>query len=308
MPSSPQIAPAELAGAVKRRGAALALDRLDLTLVPGQVTALLGPNGAGKSTAVGLLTGALNLDAGAARLFGADPRTPRARRRLGVMLQAAGMPRGLTVAEQIDLFAGCYPAPRSVADCVELAGLAGLEKRRCAALSGGQQRRLQFALALCGRPDLLILDEPTTAMDAESRRALWAVVRAEAARGAAVLITTHHLEEAEALADRVVVIDRGRMIADATPAQLKARAAAGAIRCRTRLTDDDLSALPGVTGVVRQGAGVVLTSVRPQQSVSALLAADPLLEDLTLTGASLEDAFTRLIAAAAGGGDLEIAA
>lgn len=291
---------AELHEVRKRRGSAVALDGLSLALEAGQVVALLGPNGAGKSTAVGVLTGRLAPDAGAARLFGGDPRAAQTRTRLGVMLQEAGMPRGLTVAEQLDLFRGYYPAPRTRAEVAALAGLQGLEARRCTALSGGQQRRLQFALAIAGRPDLLVLDEPSTAMDVEARRALWAAVRAEAERRAAVLLTTHHLEEAEALADRVVVIDRGRVIADGSPQAIKADTAAGCIRCRTRLTEAELAALTGVVSVTREGGRTAILTREPQATLRELLARDAQVEDLSLSGASLEDAFNRLVGDAAG--------
>jgi ABC-2 type transport system ATP-binding protein len=286
---------AELAGVFKRRGAAMALAGISLALSPGKVTALLGPNGAGKSTAVGLLIGRLAPDRGLARLLGRDPRDPDSRQRLGVMLQQAGAPRGLAVAEVVDLFRGYYPDPRPRAEVLALAGLEGLERRRCNALSGGQQRRVQFALALCGRPDLLILDEPTAGMDMEARRALWTAVRSEAARGAAVLLTTHHLDEAEALADRVVVIDRGRIIADAPPHAIKAGVAAAAVRCRTGLTDAELAALPGVTAVAREGGRAVLLTGAPQDAVRELLARDPALQDLSVSTASLEDALNRLV-------------
>ena len=292
--------PAVLAGARKRRGAVMALDGLDLTLAPGEVTALLGPNGAGKSTTVALLTGRLAPDRGRVAVFGRDPREARARARLGVMLQEAGMPRGLTVAEQIDLFRGYYEAPRARAEVVALAGLDGLQRRRCASLSGGQQRRLQFAMAICGRPELLLLDEPTTGMDTEARRSLWSAVRAEAARGAAVLLTTHHLEEAEALADRVVVLDRGQAIADGPPANLKAATASSSVRCLTHLNDDDLRALASVFQVTREGGRAVLLTHDAKATVRALLDRDPDLEDLSLSGASLEDAFTQLLADSAG--------
>lgn len=285
---------AELAGVVKRRGGALALAGVSLALRAGEVTALLGANGAGKSTAVGPLIGRLSADRGSVRLLGGDPQSRAARERLGVMLQQAGAPRGLKVAELIDLFRGYYPAPRTRREVVALAGLEGLERRRCTALSGGQQRRVQFALALCGRPDLLILDEPTAGMDVEARRALWSSVRSEAARGAAVLLTTHHLEEAEALADRVVVIDRGRIIADAPPHALKAGVAAGAVRCRTSLGDAELAGLPGVTAVTREGGRVVLLTSAPPETLRELLARDPALQDFSVTTASLEDALAHL--------------
>lgn len=296
---SPAAPVAELDGVKKRRGAATALDGLSLAFAAGEVTALLGPNGAGKSTAVGVLTGRLTPDAGLARLFGGDPRIAVNRARLGVMLQDAGMPRGLTVAEQIDLFRGYYPRPRSRAEIVLVSGLQGLERRRCNALSGGQQRRLQFALAIAGNPDLLVLDEPSTGMDVEARRTLWTAVRNEAARGAAVLLTTHHLEEAEALADRVVVIDKGRVIADGSPNDIKARTAAGSVRCRTSLPDAVLAALDGVISVTREGGRVTLLTRQPQATLRDLLARDTGVEDLSLSGASLEDAFNRLISDAA---------
>ena len=295
--SGPHVA--ELDKVVKRRGTALALDGLSLRFASGQVIALLGPNGAGKSTAVGVLTGRLAPDAGQARLSGGDPQVAANRTRLGVMLQEAGMPRALSVSEQIDLFRGYYPAPRRRDEIVALAGLQGLEKRRCTALSGGQQRRLQFALAIAGRPDLLVLDEPSTGMDVEARRALWATVRAEAGRGAAVLLTTHHLEEAEALADRVVVIDRGRVIADGSPQSFKAQAAAGSIRCRTRLPDTLLAALTGVVSVTQEGGRVALLSREPQATLRELLARDAEVDDLSVSGATLEDAFNRLVDTAA---------
>jgi len=292
--------PAVIRGLVKRRGAVIAVNGLDLTLRVGEVTAQLGPNGAGKSTAVALLTGRLAPDKGHVSVFGGDPRKAASRARLGVMLQEAGMPRGLTVAEQIDLFRGYFTSSRPRAELIDLAGLNGLERRRCSALSGGQQRRLQFALAICGRPDLLILDEPTTGLDIEARHPLWSAVRVEAARGAAVLLTTHYLEEAEALADRVMVIDRGRVIADGPPASLKAAAASSAIRCVTRSSDAVLGALTGVFQVSREGARVVLMTRDAKTTVRELLVHDPDLEDLTLAGASLEDAFTRLLADSAG--------
>jgi ABC-2 type transport system ATP-binding protein len=296
--------PVVMRSVVKRRGSTLAVDDINLALRAGEVTALLGANGAGKSTTVALLTGRLTPDKGSVSLFGADPRRAANRARLGVMLQEAGMPRGLTIAEQIDLFRGYYACSRTRAEVIAVAGLSGLESRRCSALSGGQQRRLQFALAICGRPDLLILDEPTTGMDIEARQALWAAVRSEAARGAAVLLTTHHLEEAEALAARVVVMDRGRVIADGPPASLKSRAAPSSIRCATTLDAIELASLTGVFQVSREGARAVLMTRAPKATVRELLARDPDLEDLTLSGASLEDAFNRLLADSAATQDI----
>lgn len=297
--SSSQPPVAVLSKVIKRRGATLALNGLDLAIAPGQCVALLGPNGAGKSTSVALLTGRLRPDAGDAALFGADPRDIAGRGRMGVMLQEAGLPRALTVREQVELFRGYYASPRPLDEIIRLAGLEGLERRRCGALSGGQQRRVQFALAIAGRPDFLVLDEPSTGMDIDARRALWAAVRAEIARGAAVLLTTHHLDEAEALADRIVVIDHGQVIADGAPEAIKARVSGVAIRCRTRLPDMELSALARVTGVRREGGRVTLLTTSAPATLRELLARDETVDDLTVAGASLEDAVTRLVSPSA---------
>ncbi|HEY5780253.1 MAG TPA: ABC transporter ATP-binding protein, partial [Lysobacter sp.] len=198
----------------KSYGKVEALAGVDLKVRGGQMLALLGPNGAGKSTAIGLLLGLERADAGAVSLFGQPPHALQARRRIGVMLQSAGIPETLKVSELLELTRSYYPQPRSVADCVALAGLDGLLGRRYGRLSGGQQRRVQFALALCGRPDLLFLDEPSTGLDIEARQTLWRAIRELVAQGCGVLLTTHYLEEAEALADRVAVLNRGRVIAE----------------------------------------------------------------------------------------------
>lgn len=297
LPPSSEPPIAMLSKVLKRRGATLALNGLALAIRPGQCVALLGPNGAGKSTSVALLTGRLRPDAGEAFLFGGDPRALAGRGRMGVMLQTAGLPNTLSVREQIDLFRGYYRKPRPLDEVVRLAGLEGLEKRRCGALSGGQQRRVQFALAIAGRPDFLVLDEPTTGMDIDARRALWSAVRSEIARGCAVLLTTHHLDEAEALADRIVVIDHGQVIADGTPEAIKARVSGVAIRCRTRLSDAELASLARVTGVSRDGGKVTLLTTSAPATLRELLARDETVDDLTVSGASLEDAVTRLVQA-----------
>jgi ABC-2 type transport system ATP-binding protein len=300
MSANPSQTPVGLLSQVtKRRGSTRALDGLDLIIRPGQCVALLGPNGAGKSTSVALLTGRLRPDSGQVRLFGGDPRDIDTRGRMGVMLQEAGLPQTLTVSEQVDLFRSYYKSARPLEEILRLAGLEGLERRRCGALSGGQQRRVQFALAIAGRPDFLVLDEPTTGMDIEARRSLWNAVRAEIDRGAAVLLTTHHLDEAEALADRIVVIDHGQIVADGSPEAIKARVAGVAIRCRTRLSEAELRALTQVTGVSRDGGRVTLLTKSAPATLRQLLARDETIDDLTVAGASLEDAVTRLVEAGA---------
>jgi ABC-2 type transport system ATP-binding protein len=288
--------PVSLKGAVKSYGAVRAVNGLDLEIPAGGVTALLGPNGAGKSTAIGLMLGRLRPDSGTAHIFGLDPRELAARRRIGVMLQTAKLPRQLQVGEIIALFAGYYPAPMPVAEAVKLAGLEGLEKRRCAALSGGQQRRLQFAMAAVGRPDLLLLDEPSVGLDLEARRAMWATVRLLRERGATILLTTHHLEEAEALADRVVVIDKGRVRAEGTVTEMKSIVSGRTIRCVTALDDAALAALPGVRSLTRSGRTAVLVTGNADETMRALLMADASVADLEIASAGLEEAFDALVA------------
>ena len=205
---------AQLRGSRKRYGATQALDGVDLSLQRGEVLALLGANGAGKSTAIALLLGLLAADEGSAELFGCPPGDMAVRRRMGVMLQSAGIPENSRVCELLDLTRSYYPFPRSVADCVALAGLEGLMERRYGRLSGGQQRRVQFALAICGNPEVLFLDEPTTGLDIDARQRMWATIRQLVADGVGILLTTHYLEEAEELCDRIAIINHGKLIAN----------------------------------------------------------------------------------------------
>ncbi len=289
---------ARLSGVSKRLGGRAVLDGLDLGIRAGEVTALLGPNGAGKTTSVALLTGRLAPDAGTASLFGLDPRRPAARRRLGVMLQSAGLPDVLTIRELVTLHSGYYPDPRPLDEVLMLAGIADLADRRCGALSGGQARRVQYALAICGRADLLVLDEPTAAMDRGSARTLWGTVRALADDGAAVLLTSHDLAEADALADRVLLMDAGRIVADDTPAALRARAGGSVIRCRATLEPRVAALLPAAREAMMEGADLRILTADAARTVAALLAADPALSALRIADATLEDAIATLLAPA----------
>lgn len=283
--------PARLSAVTKRYRAITALDAIDLTLAPGQTLALLGPNGAGKTTAIRALTGLVAPDAGTARLFGRDPRVPRNRARAGVMLQVSGVPATLTVAEHVRLFSSYYPRPLPVEETIAAAGLSGLEKRLYGELSGGQKQRVAFALAICGDPDALILDEPTSALDVEARLALWSQIRAYVARGKSVLLTTHDLAEAEALGDRIAVLLAGRIVAEGTAAEIKARCAGAIVRCTTGLDDARLRAIGGVDDVLR-GQGVVrITTAVPNAVVRTLYAADPGFTLLDVAQRPLEDAF-----------------
>ena len=207
------------------------------------------------------------------------------------MLQISGLPENLTVAEHIDLFSRYYGQPVPAGEVLGIAGLTGLEKRRYGNLSGGQQRRVQFALAICGEPELLFLDEPTVGLDVESRRALWSQIRRLVGKGTAIVLTTHYLEEADALADRVVVIDRGRTIAAGTSAELRALGGGKRITCRTDLDRSRLGGLPGVTSLLVEDGRAELVSRSPEDTVRALLTLGAEVTDLEVTGARLEDVF-----------------
>ena len=217
--------PATLERVTKRYGDTEALRGIDLQIRPGELLALLGANGAGKTTAVRILLGLTAPTSGTALVFGGNPRDRATRMRLGAVLQIARVPETLRVREHIDLFSSYYPDPMPMSDVIHAAGLNGLERRKFGELSGGQQKRVLFALGICGNPDLLVLDEPTVGLDVEARRALWRQIRAFVDRGRSVLLTTHYLAEAEALADRVVVIDKGVVVREGTPREIKGDAA-----------------------------------------------------------------------------------
>jgi ABC-2 type transport system ATP-binding protein len=288
---------AELRGVTKKYGPVVALDALTLELEGGRVTAILGPNGAGKTSAIRLLLGLTQPTAGTVRLFGADPRSAEARRRTGVMLQVAKVPETLTVREHVDLFCSYYPSPMTVAAALDAAELTGVADRKYGHLSGGQRQRVQFALAICGNPDLLFLDEPTVGLDVEARRGFWTRIRALATAGRTIVLTTHYLEEADALADRIVMLSRGSIVADGAPHELKARVASRRIRCVTSLPAAAIEALDGVTTVRRDGAATEILTSNAELVVRQLLLRDASLSGLETTGAGLEDAFLRLTAA-----------
>lgn len=285
---------ARLHRASKAYGRMPALQEVDLALRGGEVLALLGPNGAGKTTAIALLLGLLRPDAGTAELFGRDPQALAARRHIGVMLQDAALPATLRVGELIRLVSSYYPAPRAVAASAELAGVADLLRHPYGRLSGGQQRRVQFALALCGRPRLLFLDEPTVGLDIRARQALWAAIRQLVAQGCGVVLTTHYLEEAEALADRVCVMMRGRIASEGSVDALRARIALKRVWCATSLPLADIAAWSEVAEARVEGARLCLSTEAPELLVRRLLAADPRLSALEVRAAGLAEAFSEL--------------
>jgi len=285
---------ASLDGVSMNYGNIRALRGVDFQVRSGEVVALLGPNGAGKTTAVKLLLGLLQPNAGKARVFGGDPTNPENRMRTGAMLQVGRVPETLRVREHIDLFSSYYPKPMPPVEVLAAAGLEKLGDRKFGDLSGGQRQRVLFALAICGDPDLLFLDEPTVGLDVEARRMLWDEIRRMVSRGKTVLLTTHYLQEADELADRVAVINQGEIIAQGTPSEIKAKTAGKKIRCMTSLSLSALCQIPGVTDARKDREAVELHVVAAEPIVRVLLARDANLSGLEITSAGLEEAFLAL--------------
>ena len=285
---------ARLSGVRKAYGAVEALNGIDLDIRSGEVLALLGANGAGKSTAISILLGLTGADAGEARMFDVASHPLAVRRQVGVMLQTAALPEANTVCELLEVACAVYPDALPLEQCLRIAGLDDIARRRYGKLSGGQQRRVQFALAICGQPRLLFLDEPTTGLDIEARQRLWAAIRSLRARGTAILLTTHYLEEAEALADRVVVIDRGRIVAEGSVDAIRAQVSRQRIRCRSALDVFEIRAWPGVRSVAREEDRLVIEVDDAVPVLRRLLAADSELSDLDIARAGLAEAYLAL--------------
>jgi ABC-2 type transport system ATP-binding protein len=280
----------DVRGLVHRYDDQTALAGVDLTVKAGECVALLGPNGAGKTTLVRNVIGLIEGEADSVEVAGGNPRRAETRRRLGVVQQAVGFPRSLTVGEIVGGAAtrrGCPPEAASQA-LAEM-GLAGLEKRRAAKLSGGQQQRLQLAMGLVADPILLVLDEPTEGLDVEARRRFWNTIRRRLDNGAGVLITTHLVEEAAAVADRVVVIDRGRIVAEGTPDELRRTLPDRRIEVRTKVPVSVIRALDAVEAVELRDGRTVIATTDSEQVVRTLLELDPEASDMTVATATLEE-------------------
>lgn len=290
---------AQLQGVTKSYGKVRALDNVDLTIRHGEILSLLGPNGAGKTTAISLLLGLLKPDAGKATLFDLDPASLIARRRIGAMLQTAGVPDTIAVGELIHLFRSYYPRPRTFADIVALAGVDDILKRRYGKLSGGQQRRVQFALAIAGNPEILFLDEPTTGLDINAREILWKTIRTLANDGCAIVLTTHYLEEAEALANRVCVLSQGRVVAEGDVQQIRARVGQRRVSCLSTLDSTAVSAWPNVRNVARIGDRIEIVTDAAENLVRRLLNEDAALSELEVRRAGLAEAFVEITKEAA---------
>ncbi len=295
IPNSDVGAAVELSNVTKNYGRVEALHDVSLTILHGEVVAILGPNGAGKTTAINLMLGMRRPTSGSVRLFCLDPGDRGARSRCGVMLQESGVNDVLRVRETVDIFRGYYPSPLPTTRVLELAGLEDVAERKVEALSGGQRQRMYYALAICGDPEALFLDEPTAGMDVESRRAFIGGIKQQASDGRTVILSTHYMEEADQLADRVVVIDRGTIIADDSPASIKARVAGRRVTFTASPPplEVDFLGLP-VSGLELRDSRVRFHSGQPEQALAAIFRRGWDIQDLEVVGADLEEAFVSL--------------
>lgn len=289
----------ELQGLVKSfrsaNGPVRAVRGIDVSIGRGETVALLGPNGAGKSTTIDMLLGLAEPDEGRVSVFGMNPAAAIDAGAVGAMLQTGALIRDLSVRELIVMMAALYPAPMAIDEVLELAGLEQIAEQRTNKLSGGETQRVRAAVALVSDPDLLVLDEPTVAMDVEGRHAFWSTMRAFAARGKTIVFATHYLDEADAYADRAVLMARGRIVADGPTTEIKAMVGARTIRATLPGVNlAALGALPGVVNADRHGDAVILSCNDSDAAVRALLDEHPAACDLEISGAGLEQAFLQL--------------
>jgi ABC-2 type transport system ATP-binding protein len=286
---------AELREARKCFGKLIALDGLSIKVRPGELFALLGPNGAGKTTAISLFLGLLRPDSGCARLFDEPPQSLAARHGIGVMMQDAALAPELRVREQIDMVASYYPEPLTTEAVMEQTGTTALARRPYGKLSAGQKRQVQFAMAVVGRPRLLFLDEPTVGLDVRARESVWAALLELIGGGCSIVLTTHYLEEAEALADRVAVVAKGRLVAEGTVDDLRSLVVRKRITCRTVLSPDQVLAWPDVQTATRERNNLHITTSNAENVVRRLLEADDDLHDLEVERAGLGEAFNEIV-------------
>lgn len=288
-------------GVHKSYGPVTALSGVDFKISAGETVGLLGPNGAGKSTLLSLLTGLRQPDSGSVELFGQDPRTPQARLALGTTPQATSVPATLRVRETVDFVATHYPDPVPTAELLERFGLAGAAGKQCGGLSGGQQRRLLVALALVGRPRLVVLDEPTTGLDVEARENLWEQLAAYRAAGGTLLITSHYLDEIQTLASRVVVVNNGTVIADGDVDEIRSRVSVSRVSFHTSLPAEAFRTWPGTASVTVTASGATtIVSHDADETVRMLVGRGVDFHGLEVHAASLEEAFVALTHSGAG--------
>ena len=287
----------------KSYGNVRAVRSVDLAIAPGETVAILGPNGAGKTTTIEMVLGLTRPDSGTVTLFGKSPAQAVAAGAVGGMLQTGALVEYLSVRELVTMVASVYPRPLPVEQAMRLAGVTEFAERRTNKLSGGQTQRVRFAIALVSNPDLFMLDEPTAAVDVEGRREFWASIRAVAAEGKTVIFATHYLEEADAYADRIVLMARGRIVADGPATEIKAKVSGRIIRATIPVAGPAgpadtaaLAALPGVTNAERHGEAVILTCADSDLTLRALLSRFPAARDIEVAGAGIEEAFMALTA------------
>ncbi|MEU1119314.1 MULTISPECIES: ABC transporter ATP-binding protein [unclassified Streptomyces] len=294
--TAPATAAVSFERVTKSYGEVRAVDGLTLDLHPGETVALLGPNGAGKSSTLDLLLGLRRADSGTVRVFGTAPREAIAAGRVGAMLQSGGLMGEVTVRELVTLACDLHPRPHRVNDVLAHAGITQIAERKVDKLSGGQEQRVRFALATAGAGDLIVLDEPTTGMDVTARQAFWATMREQADQGRAVLFATHYLEEADAIADRVLVLHRGRLLADGTAAEIKARAGARKVAFDLEGPVDTaaLKGLPFLTTLDVSGRSVRIQSTDADATVHALYGLGLYPRNLEVAGLGLEQAFVAI--------------
>jgi ABC-2 type transport system ATP-binding protein len=290
---------AELSGVKKRFGKTVALDGLDLQVRPGELFSVLGPNGAGKSTAVSLMLGLLRPDSGSARLFGRSPFLVEPRRQVGVMMQEVTLAPELRVREHISLVASYYPHPLTPDEAMELTNISALAWRPYGKLSAGQKRQVQFAMAVCGRPKLLFLDEPSVGLDVRARETMWVTLRQLVRNGSSIVLTTHYLEEAESLSNRVAVLNKGGLIALGTVNEIRALVVRKYVTCCTTLAAEQIAAWPEVESVTPDQQRLQISTSNSEAVVRRLLAADANLQELEVRRAGLAEAFTELTQEAA---------
>jgi ABC-2 type transport system ATP-binding protein len=285
---------ASLGGVRKRYGKIAALDGFDLVVKRGELLALLGPNGAGKSTAISILLGLTGPDAGTAQLFGHPPQEIDGRRRIGVMMQEVALPGVLRTRELLEQAAAYYPVPYDVDAVIARLKLGDLARRPYGKLSGGQKRQVQFALAICGRPELLFLDEPTVGMDVQAREALWRVIRELLHEGCSIVLTTHYLEEAEALADRVAVMARGKLVTTGTVEEIRAHVSRKQVSFASVLSADLVRGWPEVLSLENERGRMQITTRSAEALLVRLFREDPALADIEVRRAGLAEAFNEL--------------
>lgn len=287
----------ELERVSKQYGNLKAVDQLSLSVQQGEVVSFLGPNGAGKTTTLSMMMGLASPSSGQVKVFGGDPRQTAIRSRMGVMLQESDLPGMLTVGELLDLFSSFYPHALERKSTLELANLSDQVNKKANTLSGGQKRRLIFALSIVGDPELIFLDEPTVAMDLQSRSSFWETIKNFRKQGKTIILTTHHLEEADAISDHIIVIDKGRIIAQGDRNQIKAKAGGSKVSFKTQgITLETLQALPGVSRASYREGYAELISNTPEKLLQELFGYHVPVADLEVTRASLEEAFLSLTA------------